>query len=639
MRVFVFGSLLLHTLDAQSTLADSGDGTLTALDASAPLETLQPLVTPGVSTDFFRTATDNATSSGVDFATLDLPTGTADVIVESSPTASPIEDDLGEPFGAGETPGAGIEMGDLSAFDFPTSTPVPTLADASAVSVETAIDIPIQNGFVAPSSTSPSEFGLGAPAIPVTDSFPTNIISTDDGMIQSDHAPTATGSIELPDLPDATDAASMGTGVGAAAAPDENSEDSDVAPEDTDSSGEDNAPLENENDNAPMEDEDTDSSSLLDDGPTAPVDDLTVPDATPGSVIGSGRSALDAASVADDGGDSEDASDYGGQYYEDECPWYCYESNDYYDSADAGDDEDYRDSDVANDSEDDGDSEDGDQGDNEIDEPMFSRLLHRFRRRQNVASSNRGFAALKWPGDRRSTLCPASCYYTTTSYTTSSPTPLSSMANPWDTHSRSRRPWPRPSPTPTPSSASAVLSHSHGRHPWPHPHPTLEPWPSSPSSDSGLPSTTPDMSIPDDFVSTPSGGYDSNTSDEWIDTTTTATRTTFVTSTTTTNSPYGSNSADYTGDSLDSICPMMCNPTDNLANKCDITSSCTTTGSGKYYCACRAGFRSSAWNAKDFSKQFRFDGQPYVYTAEGVVCDLVCSDQICSEVISRPQCQ
>jgi hypothetical protein len=96
----------------------------------------------------------------------------------------------------------------------------------------------------------------------------------------------------------------------------------------------------------------------------------------------------------------------------------------------------------------------------------------------------------------------------------------------------------------------------------------------------------------------------------------------------------------YTGDSFDSLCPKTCNPFDPAANKCDITTSCTTTGNGKYYCACRAGFMASAWNPKDFSKQFKFAGQPYVYTAEGVVCDKVCSDPLkCDEVMMRPQCQ
>jgi hypothetical protein len=621
MRVFVFGSLLLQTLNAQSTLTDSGDATFSALDIAAFSATLS------VDTEFLSTPTDTATTSEVDFATLDLPAGTADVIVDSSPTASPpFDDGLGDPFGAGETPGTGIEMGDLSGSDFPTSTPAITPADASAVSdpavEETAVESQIQNGFVAPNSTLPSEFGLGAPLTVLDpsetstgsfdDPLETPINSFDDGFPQPTDAPTATDPVPLPELPDVTDGASLGPSLDAAAAPEE-TDGSDVAPEDTDTPEGDKAPSEGEGDSAPLEDEDPESSATLDDGPTASVDDLTIPDATPGPIIDTGRSELDAASEGDEGEESGDAANQDGQYYDDECPWYCYESGDYYAGADAGDGKDYRDS------EDGGDSEDDDEGDDEDGEPLTSRLLHRLRRRQDVPSSNGGFAALKWPGGRKRPFCPESCYHATSSCTSSSPTPKTSMANPWDT-----------------SSASSAISHSYGRHPWPH---TPEPWPSSPSSDSDWPSTLPSMSTTDNAVSTPSGGYDHNTSPQSGDTTTTETQTTFVTSTTTAKSPYGSDSADDTGDTLDSICPKTCNPTSPLANNCDITTSCTTTGNGKYYCACRAGFRASAWNAKDFTKQFRLDSQPYVYTAEGVECAELCEDQICSEVLRRPQCQ
>jgi len=97
-------------------------------------------------------------------------------------------------------------------------------------------------------------------------------------------------------------------------------------------------------------------------------------------------------------------------------------------------------------------------------------------------------------------------------------------------------------------------------------------------------------------------------------------------------------SADYTGDTLAGICPKTCKPDDPAQNFCDITTSCTTTGGSKYYCACRAGYMASAWNAKDFSKQFHVDGQPYVYVAPGVVCDQVCDDQTCTAVLTRPAC-
>ncbi|KAI8933184.1 hypothetical protein NX059_009822 [Plenodomus lindquistii] len=105
------------------------------------------------------------------------------------------------------------------------------------------------------------------------------------------------------------------------------------------------------------------------------------------------------------------------------------------------------------------------------------------------------------------------------------------------------------------------------------------------------------------------------------------------------NTPgYGPTSdKDYTGDTLAGICPKTCN-SDSDKNFCDITTSCTATGGGKNYCACRAGYMASAWNAKDFSKQFHVDGQPFVYVAPGVVCDKVCDDQVCKEVLTRPKC-
>ncbi|CBY00290.1 hypothetical protein IAQ61_011220 [Plenodomus lingam] len=95
--------------------------------------------------------------------------------------------------------------------------------------------------------------------------------------------------------------------------------------------------------------------------------------------------------------------------------------------------------------------------------------------------------------------------------------------------------------------------------------------------------------------------------------------------------------ADYTGDTLAGICPKTCNP-DSDKDYCDITTSCTTTGGSKNYCACRAGYMASAWNAKDFSKQFRVEGHPFVYVAPGVVCDKVCGDYSCKDVLTRPKC-
>jgi hypothetical protein len=101
----------------------------------------------------------------------------------------------------------------------------------------------------------------------------------------------------------------------------------------------------------------------------------------------------------------------------------------------------------------------------------------------------------------------------------------------------------------------------------------------------------------------------------------------------------GSPAGDYTGDTLDTICPSTCNPFNPAENFCDITTGCTTTGGSKYYCACRAGFRADGYNAKDFSKQFKVAGQPYVYLAVSTSCNTPCSDQTCSEVLERSQCK
>jgi hypothetical protein len=105
------------------------------------------------------------------------------------------------------------------------------------------------------------------------------------------------------------------------------------------------------------------------------------------------------------------------------------------------------------------------------------------------------------------------------------------------------------------------------------------------------------------------------------------------------SSDPGSPAGDYTGDTLDSICPNVCNPFNPAENFCDITTGCATTGGSKYYCACRAGFRADNYNAKDFSKQFKVAGQPYVYLAVSTSCNTPCSDQTCSEVLERSQCK
>jgi hypothetical protein len=89
---------------------------------------------------------------------------------------------------------------------------------------------------------------------------------------------------------------------------------------------------------------------------------------------------------------------------------------------------------------------------------------------------------------------------------------------------------------------------------------------------------------------------------------------------------------------LANLCPATCNPIDPAANKCDITTSCITTGRGKYYCACRAGYRFNNPNAADFGLQFKVEGQPYVYGATSQACSTLCEDQMCSEVPVRQQC-
>jgi len=94
----------------------------------------------------------------------------------------------------------------------------------------------------------------------------------------------------------------------------------------------------------------------------------------------------------------------------------------------------------------------------------------------------------------------------------------------------------------------------------------------------------------------------------------------------------------FTGPSLAEMCPKSCNPFNPALNKCDITTSCTTTGGNAYMCACRAGYRADGWNAKDFARQAKIPGLPYVYVEAGQVCNTLCSDQNCSEVLERPNC-
>jgi hypothetical protein len=735
MKVLVFGSLLLQTLNAQS-LSDGGNKSITTLDTPAPL------ITPGAESDF-STSADATPAPGADFDTLDLPTGTADVIIDSSPTPSAADgvSSVDDTFGGGETPGPGIEMGDLSGFDFPAPTPAPTgtpivgTAASETPLPETAVDVPVRNTLDVPSSsTSPDEFGLGtpvtlseAPASPSTlvdalaapasefdflpttiDDFaePTDVVILADAVTPSDDfaeptdiaaptddlaaptdAATPTNDVTLPEItgtenagPGFAGAAALdAVGDGSAAPVDDGSaapvddeptappadgsaapiDDGSAAPIDSSTAAPkvDGSAAPNVTDDASattpestalpdaepssLDGEDVASSSTLDPESTSSVDDSLLADVTPNpdnttDVDGSGSSAVGAA---DDGGNAPvswtggdtthyDGEDYG---YDDECPSYCMENGSEDGSDGSGDDGDYY----------------GD-GDAVIDTaPFLRRLLNRFRRRQNVPSSNGGFSALQWPGagkkpttsedcknlpnwmyeetGRTSEPCKPSCpphCYSTSPSSTSSP-----ESSPVDSWTRSRSAW-QSSPTPSSYSASSISDYYVSK-------------PTSSMSGYYISTPTSDASTPDGAVSTPGDNdypypYGSPAS---YDSTTTATQTTFVTSVMTSSSPYQTGSPDYTGDTLDSICPKTCNPFDPLANKCDITSSCTTTGNGKYYCACRAGFRASAWNAKDFSKQFKIPSQPYVYGAENMVCDEVCDDIYCSEVLARPQCQ
>jgi hypothetical protein len=71
----------------------------------------------------------------------------------------------------------------------------------------------------------------------------------------------------------------------------------------------------------------------------------------------------------------------------------------------------------------------------------------------------------------------------------------------------------------------------------------------------------------------------------------------------------------------------------------DITTGCTTSAGtgGKYYCACRAGYKANH-NDNDLFKHMHPSGQPFVYVAPGVVCDQLCDDTLCSEIMTRPGC-
>jgi hypothetical protein len=594
MKIFVFGALLLQTLNAQTDgivttdAVAAGDGTATS-SAS-----LAPLITPGTDApaeaDLLGSSTDSAASSTVEINTLDLPAGTADVVPDTSITPTPTDGAAG----ADETAGP---VDDASGFTFPTPvdapadvTPTPISDDTASASESVVPDdsvTPTPTDFVDPDATAmPLETSTDSSAF--VDSSTTS--STTEEIPGPTDAPTATDDFVVPDF-DPTPAPSPDA-FSMALEPSTTDDATAVAPDSTDLPG----------DGSGLGEDPT----LPEESPSSSSSDIAFlgPDVTPASAA-SEPTGLGAAEDADpdspyDQSSGPDTTQYDGQDYgdDDECPSYCMEDGGDYDAG------------------------------NSDDTPYTpSRKLRR--RRLNVPSSDGSFAAFQWGGDATGTedcadevpdwlyettgrqpvackpKCPASCYASTPTGYSAQPTPTDDGYNPYTTDDASTT--DDYSPYGTDTSTTDNSDHS-----------TTEPYEAY---------ATPD--VPTDYYTDP---------------TTTSTATTFVTSTKTEQSAqaYTGDSVpdvDYTGDTLDSVCPKQCNPFDPAQNKCDITTSCTTTGNNKYFCACRAGFRSSEWNEKDFSKQFKFDSQPYVYTAEGVVCDQLCSDQTCSEVIARPQCQ
>lgn len=97
------------------------------------------------------------------------------------------------------------------------------------------------------------------------------------------------------------------------------------------------------------------------------------------------------------------------------------------------------------------------------------------------------------------------------------------------------------------------------------------------------------------------------------------------------------------GNTLANLCPAQCNP-ESGKNICHPTTTCvTSTGvyPSSYFCMCRAGFRASDFNNRDFARQFRVTNpltQSYVRVEAGLACDTPCQDQLCTEVMIRDQC-
>jgi hypothetical protein len=126
----------------------------------------------------------------------------------------------------------------------------------------------------------------------------------------------------------------------------------------------------------------------------------------------------------------------------------------------------------------------------------------------------------------------------------------------------------------------------------------------------------------------------------FVTSTSIVTVTQYVEDTATAAPPITPTGLGYTGNTLGDVCPNTCNP-DPRYNMCGTTTSCVNSGSDRYYCACRSGYKAKEFNSHDFSKQFRIEPGPlaaYVFVAPGVECSELCSDIMCTEVMTRNNC-
>jgi hypothetical protein len=646
MRALVIGALLLRTLHAQDFSATSDDSTAVAEPA--------PLLTPGpdepAEADIVSATSDvaigdsgaGATASG-DAGSADLPVGTADVIVEPTPTGS----DFVWPTAEGDisTESSSFVDAEATSTDDLSSMPTPNTDAVAGGEVATTTDDFISGS--EPTTTDDAGFDTQTTETPVIPDFGSDVTKSDVGFGAQD----ATDDFQWADTATATNDQSTDT----ATTTDDSSSPTDyVSPSNDDMSNSDTT-TDNYDSGEASSTAEADASAATDSssdyfgsaafpgfGATAtddavgsaeatgtpgngsdvsqpfqlgndasvtldpavtPTVGLSVPDVTLGasngsSAAGVGAQGVSAASPQSGGSDwsGEDAGNYDGQDYGDdgsqnneECPASCY------DSSSTGDDADSL------------EAEDDGSGDYRLIKKFFGR----FRRRQNTPSSG-GFASFQWPTKKQVTNSedcnpdiPAWLYQSTGR----TPTPCKPKC-PASCYASSSSDAPTESSAPTSSADSTDTDGS------------------SNSDDSdGTSGAQDDSEDPIDS----DGSMDTDASPVII--AAGPTPTTFATSASPAASPAG-----FTGATLDTICPKTCTASNPATNKCDITSSCTTTGGANTYCACRAGFRPSEWNAKDISKMFKVSTQPYVYIAEGVVCDMVCSDLTCSEVLVRPAC-